>query len=74
MPITDEKLQAGVKKAVESGILPRVGIPPDNSMDKDLMLEILDAAISVNEEERADAPLQSGYSASKDGLQKSPPY
>jgi hypothetical protein len=74
MPITDGKLQVGVKKAVQSGVFPRTGIPLDNAMDKELMSGIPDAAISVNEEEKTNAAGQSEYSVSQDGLHKYPPY
>jgi hypothetical protein len=45
MLITDQMLQAGVRKATELAILPRHSIPEDIATNQELMQEILQAAL-----------------------------
>ena len=44
MEITQEMLDAAVKKAVEAGILPRRSCPEDIETNSEIMLQILEAA------------------------------
>lgn len=60
MTVTNEMLMAKVKNAVRAGILPASGSQSDTAVDKELMLDILDAALSV------DAEAKAGKSASQD--------
>jgi hypothetical protein len=60
MIITSEMLQAGTQKASELGILPRTSINEDIATNAELMMEILDAALSSVEQKPSSI-------ASKDG-------
>jgi hypothetical protein len=65
MLITDEMLQAGVKKAVELGLLPRKSIPEDIATNRELMLEILECAFEEMEHTPVRSiPVASGVDAS----------
>lgn len=44
MEITQEMLDAAVKKAIEAGILPRRSCPEDIETNAEIMLQILEAA------------------------------
>lgn len=44
MEITQEMLEAAVKKAIEAGILPRRSCPEDIETNVEIMLQILEAA------------------------------
>ena len=49
--VTSEMMDAAMKDAVESGILPRRIATEDLTIDKDLMFEIINAALSVDAED-----------------------
>jgi hypothetical protein len=50
MIITSEMFQAGTQKASELGILPRISMNEDIATNAELMMEILEAALSSVEE------------------------
>lgn len=50
MHVSDEMIQAGVKRATELGLLPRKDFPEDIATNAELMEEILRAALSPEAE------------------------
>jgi hypothetical protein len=55
MPITEDMVRRGVKKATELALLPRTGQIEDIATNDELMLEILQAALNNGPDEQAEA-------------------
>lgn len=46
MQITQEMIQAGARRAVELGVLPRKSLPDDIATNSEIVFEIFDAAFN----------------------------
>lgn len=62
MRITDPMIQAAVKRAMELGVLPRRGVADDIATNKEIMEEILHAAINTGSQDKAQPPSEDGAS------------
>ncbi len=62
MVVTDEMLQNAVKKAIELGLLPRKSQVEDIATNNELMLQILQAALSVYPEAAQVLGIRDNYS------------